>query len=282
MIQWRPLTEDDLPALRGLAERVLEHDGGHPTVTADGFLRSRFLATQGASRAAFDGDALVAAVGTRTVVDRPAAIGLVDPSARTGGLGAALVDWALPAHGPTRFETEALTDAADALLTSRGLRLTFAEDVMAFDLSGGAPTQTTTATLTAWSHDLAGRFFAVYEESFRERPGFPGWSQRQWVDWHTGDDEFAPEWTLLATRDGRDVGFIACAHGAWVVQVGVAPSARGTGIGAALTAEALRRMFDVGEAVCFLDVNTNNPGAAHLYRRLGFRQIGRRARYERG
>jgi mycothiol synthase len=275
---WRLLTEADLAALTELAERARAADGGHPMATTEAFLRSRFL--DSASHAAFADQRLNAAVGIRTVNDSLAATGLVDPAARTVGLGSALVDWALSA-GATRFETEGLTEEADALLRANGLHQTFAEDVNAYDLSHGAPANEIEAELRTWTDELAPRFFAVYEASFRDRPGFPGWSQREWTRWLADDDDFAPEWTLLASRHGIDIGFIGCASGAWVVQVGVVPDQRGTGLGGALTAEALRRMSAGGERVCFLDVNTNNPGAIRVYARLGFTRIGRRARYEK-
>jgi ribosomal protein S18 acetylase RimI-like enzyme len=83
----------------------------------------------------------------------------------------------------------------------------------------------------------------------------------------------------LATLAGADVAFIACDAGGWVTQVGVVPSARGKGIGAKLVTEAVQRMRDGGEGVITLNVNTNNPHAAALYRRLGFARTGRRARY---
>ena len=58
------------------------------------------------------------------------------------------------------------------------------------------------------------------------------------------------------------------------------PAERGSGLGAGLTAEALRRMRGDGETQVFLDVNINNPTAARVYERLGFVVVGRRARYE--
>jgi ribosomal protein S18 acetylase RimI-like enzyme len=190
------------------------------------------------------------------------------------------VDYAETA-GASRFETEGLTADADALFAAKAWQPTFAEDVMAFDLTGPPPADPVEAELASWSEETAPRFFAVYEQAFRDRPGFPGWSREQWTDWMTDDDEFAPEWTLLATRDGVDVGFVACGYGAWVVQVGVVPVARGQGLGAGLTAEALRRMHAAGETLCYLDVNVNNPSATSVYDRLGFTRVGRRARYER-
>jgi mycothiol synthase len=63
------------------------------------------------------------------------------------------------------------------------------------------------------------------------------------------------------------------------VQVGVRPDQRHRRLGAGLMSEALRRMRAAGEPAVLLDVNVNNPGAADLYRRLGFEVIGRRARW---
>jgi mycothiol synthase len=273
-IAWRPLTGSDRPALIELAARVLAADGGHPMAGAESFLRSRYLS--GPNQAAFSGEGLVAVAGRR---EAGAATGLVDPGWRTRGIGSALVDWALAA-GATRIESEGLTADADALFTRRGLRQTFAEDVMAYDLTQGAPATAVDAELREWSPDLQERFFRTYSASFHDRPGFPGWSQEQWVEWISGDEDFAAQWSLLATRDGVDAGFVACGRGAWIVQVGVVPTHRGAGLGAALTAEALRRMRAAGETVCYLDVNTNNPRAIGVYERTGFRRVGRRARYE--
>lgn len=287
---WRALGGDDLGALVRLARRVLAIDGGHPAVAEEGFLRGRFLSDtpnrSDTSTGMFDGEgALIAAAGIRAVGAIRAGIGLVDPDQRDEGLGGHLLDWIL--SGAERVETESLTGAADALFRSRGLTRTFAEDIMRADLTGGAPTIAIgggDVTLTGWADADAYRFFAVYEAAFRDRPGFPGWSAEQWTDWIAGDDEFARQWTLLASRDGEDVGFVAGARDAddcgWIVQVGVIPRLRGVGLGAGLTAEAMRRMADDGVAAAMLDVNENNPGATRTYRRLGFETIGRRARYE--
>ncbi|GFJ88209.1 GNAT family N-acetyltransferase [Phytohabitans rumicis] len=180
-------------------------------------------------------------------------------------------------------ETEALTAATERLFASRGLRQVFAEDVMRFDLAGAEPPDVALppgVRLGEWGSDIAGRFFAVYDASFRDRPGFPGWPAERWVAWTAGDDEFRPQWSLLATGvDGDDAGFITCAQG-WIVQVGVVPAWRGRGLGAALVAEALRRMRATGAADALLDVNVNNP-AGQLYTRLGFTLLGRRARFQR-
>jgi mycothiol synthase len=168
------------------------------------------------------------------------------------------------------------------LFASRDLRQVFAEDVMRFDLAGTALPSVRLpdgATLETWSAALASRFFAVYTDAFRDRPGFPGWSESQWVDWTAGDEEFRPQWSLLAHQPGiGDVAFITCADG-WVVQVGVRPDQRGRRLGAALVTAALGRIRADGGTTALLDVNVNSP-AGELYRRLGFTVIGRRARFE--
>ena len=105
---------------------------------------------------------------------------------------------------------------------------------MRYDLAAAPPEVALPAgvTVTPWTDDLASRFFAAYEASFRDRPGFPGWPQDTWVDWTASDDEFRADWSLLAT-DGDDLGFITAGEG-WIVQVGVRPEARGRAIGAGL------------------------------------------------
>jgi GNAT superfamily N-acetyltransferase len=123
--------------------------------------------------------------------------------------------------------------------------------------------------------------FAVYDAAFRDRPGFPGWPRKRWVDWVSGDDDFRPDWTLLAALDGTDVGFIVGDASGWIIQLGVVPAARGKAIGAVLIGEAVRRMRAGGDTTITLNVNVDNPHAIALYRRLGFARTGRRARYRR-
>ncbi|MDG4831959.1 GNAT family N-acetyltransferase [Solwaraspora sp. WMMD1047] len=328
-LAWRPLTGGDLtggdpaggePAgLVALAGRCRAADGGMPLITSPSFLAGRFAAADGVGWGATDRTgALVAAGAVRSVqsrVRRAVFTGLVDPAHRGRGVGAALLDWGLAIAGGlggrVAVETESLTGAATALYTSRGLRQTFAEDVLRRDLAavpgvgadptvpgvgadptvpgagadptvpgaGVDPTVPAGISLRAWPTVPARRFFETYRAAFRDRPGFPGWSERKWVEWTADDAEFRPEWSLLAVDDRYgDVGFVTCADG-WIVQVGVRPDRRGHGLGAVLVAEALRRMRAAGATEALLDVNVDNP-AGRLYRRLGFVEIGRRARFE--
>jgi mycothiol synthase len=291
-LTWAPLANADLADLSALAARCLAADGGLPLVTQRPFLARRFTADGTLTTGARDTHGtLVAAAAVRhqqsDLVRAATVAGLVDPDVRGRGVGARLLDWALGAAATVAdkvtVETESLTPAAEALFASRGLRQVFAEDVLRRDLVDPEPPVVPLpggVMLTEWSRDLADRFFAAYDASFRDRPGFPGWSAEQWIEWLTDDDEFRPDWSLLAT-DGEagDVGFVACGEG-WIVQVGVRPDWRGRGLGAALVTEALARMRAAGATEALLDVNVNNPAGA-LYRRLGFASLGRRARFAR-
>ncbi|MGN9913087.1 GNAT family N-acetyltransferase [Phytohabitans sp. LJ34] len=283
-LTWSPLDgERDQEAVAALAARCHATDGGMTEVTVSRFGADGVITT-GARTAAGE---LVAAAAVRRLSPGAAVIGLVDPAHRGRGIGGVLLDRGLAVatsvDPAVTVETEALTEASERLFASRGLRQVFAEDVMRFDLAAAEPPAVPLPpglTLREWTPDLAARFFAAYDAAFRDRPGFPGWPAERWVAWTAGDEEFRPQWSLLAAGpDGAgDAGFITCAEG-WVIQVGVVPAWRGRGVGGALVTESLRRMREEGAEQVLLDVNVDNP-AARLYTRLGFTKLGRRAKFQ--
>ncbi|MCK2220940.1 GNAT family N-acetyltransferase [Actinomadura sp. ATCC 31491] len=274
-IEWAPLSAADLPELAGLVQRCLARDGGLPATASPSFLERRYVT--GRAVGAFAGGRLVACGAVRP---EGTATGLVDPDHRGRGLGSALLD-RLP-EGPVRLETESLTPEADALFLARGFRRTFAEDVCRRDLARPLPAAPLPPELTVaeWSAGTEEAFHAAYSASFADRPGFPGWSREQWVDWLV-DDEFLPGCSLVAREaDGTPAGFVACAEG-FLIQVGAVPAWRRRGLARALAVAALGRMRAAGAAEAHLDVNVNNPASAALFRGLGFEVVARRARYER-
>ena len=286
LLDWRALDEADLPAVAELARACLAADGGQPFAADPGFLRGCYLS--GAENlAGFDGSALVCVTALRRPSpDAPAVTtGLVHPAWRRQGIGRHAFDWAAARAGDAgiRAESEALGAGAHALYLSRGLAQVFAENVMELPASAAVPAVRGPAglVLSAWGDADPARFHAVYAAAFRDRPGFPGWPPERWIEWLSDDEDFRAPWTLLATLDDVDAGFIAAAAGGWIVQVGVVPAARGRAIGALLVAEAVRLMRAAGEARITLNVNVNNPHAIALYERLGFVRAGRRARYQR-
>ena len=284
-LSWRSLGEADLPAVADLARECLAADGGQPFAASPGFLGRCYL-SGAETYAGFSGTQLVCVSSLRRPASDGAAVttGLVHPSWRRQGIGGHAYDWASDRAGPAgiRAETEALGDGAHALYLSKGLSQVFAEDVMQLPASAQLPPADPPAglTLSPWGQADPAQFHAVYHAAFRDRPGFPGWSQARWVEWISDDEDFRAEWALLASLGSADVGFVVADAAGWITQMGVAPPARGRGIGAALIGEAVRRMRSAGEETITLNVNVDNQPAAALYRRLGFTRTGRRARYQ--
>jgi len=233
--------------------------------------------------------------------------GRVAPDHRGRGLGAYLLAWAeararelvAPLEDGRRqvlrldfYDEDYGADAmarCERFLESRGFRFTFAEDEMRCRLDTPVPATSTTVALgfTTWAAATADRFFTVYSEAFRTRPGFPDWSEDVWVSALTGGDDFQPDLSLLVSVDGVDVGY-GITHvqpaghlpeGAyeigWIAQMGVRPEWRRKGIAGALLATLLQRYQIAGLRVAALDVNVNNPHAASVYDRLGFRRVRR-------
>lgn len=89
--------------------------------------------------------------------------------------------------------------------------------------------------------------------------------------------------TLALVAGGDEPsGFVivrAVADEAEVLSIGVLPPARGRGTGGALLLAACAMLPRAAEV--FLEVESGNRAALALYRRLGFREVGRRHGYYR-
>ncbi|MGZ8324635.1 MAG: GNAT family N-acetyltransferase [Rhodoplanes sp.] len=80
------------------------------------------------------------------------------------------------------------------------------------------------------------------------------------------------------------VGFIMsrrAADEAEILSVAVAAARRGRGLAGRLLMLHLRKLAGLGVRRVFLEVDENNVAARRLYRRAGFREVGRRAAYYR-
>lgn len=87
------------------------------------------------------------------------------------------------------------------------------------------------------------------------------------------------DWLVVALVDGALVGYClvlmhAATRLARIYSIGVAPEARGCGVGEALVREAERVASRAGRIVMRLEVRTDNTAATALYRRLGYRLFG--------
>ena len=294
----RALASGDLAALQALVRQCLEADGGLPAAASEPFIRRQYLGGPGAGWFA-DGTLVAAAALAAERGGRITAAGAVSPGFRGRGLGRQLFDWTIAAANgrPMLVAAESVGESGKALYARFGLREVFAELVMSADLTEpgramelthgqpalppGMPTAVPAGLkLTAWTADLGPAFFAAYDCSFRDRPGFPGQSEDEWIARTTQDESFASELSRLAVDEAGDpVGFVTV-DANWIAQLGVIPRWRRRGLGDALLTIAMSGIAAAGFATCWLSVATNNPGAIRLYRRAGFAEVGRRARYE--
>ncbi|MGS2615602.1 GNAT family N-acetyltransferase [Micromonospora sp. LZ34] len=278
-LSWHEFGEEHLPALTVLAEACLAADGGLPLFARPPLLRARLLQTR--TLAAWHGDRLVAAVGVGTGGEPATATGMVHPDWRGRGLGTRLLSWADEQAGDADLvvTTESWSPDADRLFTAHGLNRTFAESVLRHDLAAlpavAPPDGVRTEPVTP---QIGPELFATYHASFADRPGFAAPTADEWLGDLAEDEEYRPDLSLLArSPDGQPVGFVNVI-GTWVDQVGVVPGWRKRRVGAYLVAAALRSLAAEGAREAWLCVNDDNPAGA-LYRRLGFAEAGRRARY---
>lgn len=98
---------------------------------------------------------------------------------------------------------------------------------------------------------------------------------------------------LLATPGARALGLAgdgglsglallrSAAEESEILSIGVAPEARGRGLGGALLAAAMAAARADGATALFLEVAADNAPALALYRRFGLGEVGRRRGYYR-
>ncbi len=95
-----------------------------------------------------------------------------------------------------------------------------------------------------------------------------------------GDIDF-----VVAVDGSECLGFaeMRCVAGeAQIYNIAVAPGARGRGIGESLLRHLIEKAEDSGCDVVNLEVRAGNIAARGLYKKLGFREVGRRAKYYNG
>ena len=231
--------------------------------------------------------------------------GRVFPDYRSRGLGSFILRWmearvrqmlselGLDRPGVLRIDFYDRSDDAIALFGQHGFRFAFAEDEMRRELSHPLPDipLPEDKTVVTWSPQRAALFFSVYQDAFRERPGFPNWSEDTWRENFTGGATFRPDLSLLAMENAEAVGF-ALSHvemeddqksggEGWIAQMGVRPAWRKRGLGGALLCEVMQRFRAGGLKWAALEVNTTNPRALSLYQRLGFERLKRRTSFQK-
>lgn len=279
---WRPLHDDDLPALTHLATRCLERDGGLPQLGTEPMLRQLFLGGQSIGGRDQTGELVAAAAVFRDRSGRQTATGLIHPSTRSRGIADELVNWCREHSRGSRLRVVAETTSADSdrLFAEIGLRRTFAEHVMRHPLDDVPNVARPAGVHTyPWTEDTLGLFHTAYARSFATRPGFPDTPKGPWVAATAEDAGFRPDLSRVALdRGGHVAGFVTITDN-WIDQVGVVPAWRGHGLGAHLVVRSLRAVRKAGWTEAWLAVNVDNP-AHDLYLGLGWSDAGVRGRYE--
>jgi [ribosomal protein S18]-alanine N-acetyltransferase len=88
--------------------------------------------------------------------------------------------------------------------------------------------------------------------------------------------------TQRITAGGKLIGFIMsrlAAGEAEILSVAIAPAWRGRGLSRQLLDLHLRRLAGLGVRAVYLEVGERNAPACRLYRRAGFKEVGRRQGY---
>jgi len=222
------------------------------------------------------------------VLAGPSAELAVHPGYRRRGVGGALVARLEAASPDGRLRLWAHGRHADAGALAR--RRGYAEERVLWQLRRSLLSELPKASLPA---GIRLRPFAVGEDerawvelndrTFASHPDQGGWTVADLLV-REAEPWFDPAGFLLAERvaDGSLAGFHwTKVHGGSegehdhgpigeVYVLGVDPSARGTGLGAALTAAGLRHLRGLGLSQVMLYVDESNASAVRLYERLGF------------
>jgi [ribosomal protein S18]-alanine N-acetyltransferase len=88
--------------------------------------------------------------------------------------------------------------------------------------------------------------------------------------------------TVAVAPDGTVAGFLCLSQvldEAEILDVAVSSRRRGTGVGRLLVESALAASRERGASMVCLEVRVGNLAALSLYRRLAFREVGRRKKY---
>lgn len=297
--QWRPLTEDDAPALTELVNHLAEVDG------TEEFYREADLREELThhgfdpaldSLGVWDGELLVGWVTVRApqTLDNAGEAraflgGGVRESHRSRGIGRELMERMEPraqelarerhpgAPGNLVASGGLVGSSAERMLQHRGyavvryyneLALPLTGEVTVPDLPGvrlGPPTD---------EHEEAVRL--AHNDAFRDHWGSGEQTVQAWHDHWTSSSSRPAVSTVATSDDGRVLAYVMCAE--WVDRelyvniLGTVRDARGRGLAEA----ALLRTIDVATRsgdydVIELGVDSENPsGATRLYERVGF------------
>ncbi len=217
----------------------------------------------------------------------------VEPDHRGMGIGTALLRWAVARARAMGTVREVFADAgsptAVPLLAAAGFQPGPVVQVMEHDHPAAivAPTWPAGFRLARprGRGELVDAVVTACDRAFADLEGYRG-ATRPVVASVLAHPSSDPALCLLAARGREVVGLCYCrlersagALAGWVEDLGVAPPARGLGLGRALLLEGVRRLAGRGAGSVLLGVDAANTTARSLYQRSGFRLASELARY---
>ncbi len=282
-LNWSSTTPEDVDDLVRLGQACLDRDGGLPDVADPEHLRKVFVTDTAICGRDELGEIVAAAAVARNSAGERIAAALVDPAVMGRGIGEELAAWVDEhAGGPVSLVMDSMSPEAERLFARLGLRRVLAETVMCHPLRTIPVVRPPENIITIpFTDDTSMAFQHAYTASFCDQPGYDAGSGQAWGRWLREQRGFQPEDSRVALdRDGHVAGFVTISKN-WIEEVGVVPAWRGRGLGAHLVARSLTAISKRGASLAWLAVGCDNP-ARSLYQRLGFRDCGTRALYERG
>lgn len=129
--------------------------------------------------------------------------------------------------------------------------------------------------------DVAGAAAAVaalHNEAYKDDVSFVPFTEKSMAD-------LLADAELWTAKDGDDV--VGYCHledtksSTWIESIVVSPKMQGRGVGTRLGAAVVADILDRREKIAMLSVSDRNPGAQHLYEKLGFEKIDASLRYRR-
>ncbi len=218
-------------------------------------------------------------------VEGPVLEVVVHPDARRNGIGKALVQAALDRTSDSRIRLWAHGELSSAYGLSENLGFEKSRELWQMRRSLFAP-----FPKAQFSPEIVIRAFEVGADEnnwlelnsqvFADHPE-QGRMTREDLDVRMSEAWFDPTGFLIATRDGKMVGYHwTKVHGGQgthghseigeIYVLGVAPSERGTGLARALSIRGLEHLRSQGLPAAMLYVDADNTAAIRLYEFLGF------------